>query len=127
MGASYRYQAARREASPTCNAEIPVKVGDGTTTRYFLVDSDVSTTFDVTLENSDGQGVNIIPVGKLDTAAFYQATELEQKEYKLKISVTTPTYCRITVAQESDFHLSIGFTENPSIDFSNATIMFGEA
>lgn len=104
-----------------------MKVGDSTDLRYFLIDSDQSTDFEVSLQTSDGQAVEIVQSGKLPTAVLYQAKNLEQKDYQLKVSTSTPTFCRITVAQQSDFNLAIGFTSNPSLDAANETIMFGQS
>lgn len=87
---------------------------------------DQSTTFTVSLQNSDGQAVILTQIGKLDTVILFQASGLEQKEYQLKVTVANPTICRITVAQENDFLVDIRFTPNPSEDAPKDTVMFGE-
>jgi hypothetical protein len=103
---------------------VAVKIGDGTDLRYFLIDADQSSNFDVTFQTSDGQKVEIEQTGKLDTAVLFKASKLEQKEYQLKVSTSTSTHCRITVAQESDVNLAVGFTPNPSLDAGTKTTIF---
>jgi hypothetical protein len=39
LGAAYKYQIARRQISKDCSATVPVKIGDQTTMRYFLIDA----------------------------------------------------------------------------------------
>jgi hypothetical protein len=56
---------------------------------------------------------------------MFQANELEQKEYELKVAASSAALCRITVAQESDVYVGLSFTPNPSLDAPNTTVMFG--
>lgn len=119
------YQAARKQTSNDCKSTVNVKVGDKTTVRYFLVDADeTSINFDVNFE-LNGQKVEITEIGKLDNIVLFKAENLEQKEYQLKVSASKASYCRITVAQESNLNLALGYTINPSLDAANETIMFG--
>jgi hypothetical protein len=69
--------------------------------------------------------VELTQMGALDTAILLQGKDLAQTDYKLTISASTSTVCRLVIGQSSDFSVAVSFTMNPSLDASNSTIKFG--